>query len=80
MVYLSEKNVKNILIEQNEALMERLTQAGLTPHQLIYVQVHDAGSSSALMLNMLRDEARLRTARLLLSRCQKREGYNRNNK
>jgi hypothetical protein len=58
-VYLSEKNVKNILIEQNEALMERLTQAGLTPHQLIYVQVHDAGSSSALMLNMLRDEARL---------------------
>jgi hypothetical protein len=57
--YLPEKAVKQILIEQNEALMEQLAQAGLAPHQLIYVQVHDAGSSSAVMLNMLRDEAHL---------------------
>ena len=39
--------------------MQRLAAAGLQPHQLIYVQVHDAGSSSPVMLNMLRDAARL---------------------
>jgi len=57
--YLREKKVKEILVQQNTALMKQLTDAGLKPHQFIYVQVHDAGSSSGLMLNMLRDEARL---------------------
>lgn len=58
-IYLPERTVKQVLIQQNKALMERLAQEGLSAHQLIYVQVHDAGSSSAVMLNMLRDEARL---------------------
>jgi hypothetical protein len=58
-VYLSEKTVRDILIEQNEALMARLIAAGLHHHQIIYVSVHEAGSSSSLMLNMLRDQARL---------------------
>ena len=39
--------------------MARLTAAGLRHHQIIYVSVHEAGSSSSLMLNMLRDQARL---------------------
>lgn len=58
-IYLSEATVKNVLVTQNEALMQRLSGAGLRPHQLIYVQVHDAGSSSPVMLNMLRDAAHL---------------------
>jgi len=58
-VYLSEKTTKNILVQQNQALMTRLKEAGLTPDRLIYVQVHDAGSSSPVMLNLLRDAAGL---------------------
>jgi hypothetical protein len=39
--------------------MKRLLAAGLKPKQFIYVQVHDAGSSSPVMLNLLRDAAGL---------------------
>ncbi|MGY3407234.1 hypothetical protein ACVWZV_003347 [Bradyrhizobium sp. GM5.1] len=58
-IYLSEKRVRRILLEQNQTLMERLAQAGLPPEKLIYVQVHEAGSSSPVMLNLLRDAAGL---------------------
>jgi hypothetical protein len=58
-IYLSESRTRDILVEQNAALMKRLFNAGLRPKQLIYVQVHDAGSSSPVMLNLLRDAAGL---------------------
>jgi hypothetical protein len=58
-IYLSEAKVKKILVEQNNALMLRLAEAGLSPEKLIYVQVHEAGSSSPVMLNLLRDAAGL---------------------
>jgi hypothetical protein len=58
-VYLSEKTTRNILVQQNHALMSRLAAAGLPPTKLIYVQVHEAGSSSPVMLNLLRDAAGL---------------------
>lgn len=58
-IYLSEAKVKKILVEQNNALMLRLEGAGLPPEKLIYVQVHEAGSSSPVMLNLLRDAAGL---------------------
>lgn len=58
-IYLSEATTKRILVEQNEALMKHLAAAGVPPKKLIYVQVHDAGSSSPVMLNMLRDAAGL---------------------
>lgn len=58
-IYLSESRTREILVEQNAALMRRLFTAGLKPKQLIYVQVHDAGSSSPVMLNLLRDAAGL---------------------
>jgi len=58
-IYLSEARTRQILVEQNAALMKTLTDAGLKPSQLIYVQVHDAGSSSPVMLNILRDAAQL---------------------
>src|SRR5947207_3017042 len=54
-IYISESNTRDILVQQNAALMKRLLTAGLEPKQLIYVQVHDAGSSSPVMLNLLRD-------------------------
>jgi hypothetical protein len=58
-IYLSEAVVKKLLVEQNEALMQRLASAGLPPEKLVYVQVHEAGSSSPVMLNLLRDAAGL---------------------
>jgi hypothetical protein len=58
-VYLSEKTTTSILVQQNHTLMSRLATAGLAPNKLIYVQVHEAGSSSPVMLNLLRDAAGL---------------------
>ena len=58
-VYLSEKDTREILVQQNHALMKRLAEAGLPPNKLVYIQVHDAGSSSPVMLNLLRDAAGL---------------------
>jgi hypothetical protein len=58
-IYISESRTREILLHQNAALTKRLVAAGLTPKQLIYVQVHDAGSSSPVMLNLLRDAAGL---------------------
>jgi hypothetical protein len=57
--YLSESRTQEILVDQNAALMKRLVKAGLTPKKFIYVSVHDAGSSSPVMLNLLRDAAGL---------------------
>src|ERR1035438_178638 len=58
-IYFSEEETKKILIRQNKALMSNLLQAGLPSKKLIYVQTDDAGSSSPMMLGMLRDAARL---------------------
>lgn len=58
-IYISESRTREILVGQNAALMERLGAAGVPPKKLIYVQVHDAGSSSPVMLNLLRDAANL---------------------
>jgi hypothetical protein len=58
-IYLSEQDTKRILLEQNDALMKGLAAAGLPAKKLIYVQVHEAGSSSPVMLNLLRDAAGL---------------------
>lgn len=58
-IYLSEATTLQILVEQNRALMSRLAAAGLSARKLIYVQIHEAGSSSPVMLNLLRDAAGL---------------------
>jgi hypothetical protein len=60
---MSETKARDILVEQNAVLMKRLSDAGLPPEKLIYVSVHDvhdAASSSPVLLNLLRDTARLR--------------------
>lgn len=58
-IYFSEAETKKILIRQNKALMGNLSKAGLSAKKLIYLQTDDAGSSSPVMLGMLRDAARL---------------------
>ena len=58
-IYLSEEKTKEILVHQNAALMENLRQAGLPSNKLIYVSTDDAGSSSPVMLGLLRNAALL---------------------
>lgn len=58
-IYFSEVDTKKILIRQNKAMTANLLKAGLPTKKLIYVQTDDAGSSSPVMLGMLRDAARL---------------------
>lgn len=58
-IYYSEEETTKTLVQLNDKLFARLAGQGVTPNQIIYVQVHDAGSSSPALLNLLRDEARL---------------------
>ena len=58
-IYLNERSVRDTLIQQNEQLLKRLSDAGIPAQKVIYVQTDDAGSSSPVMLNLLRNEARL---------------------
>jgi hypothetical protein len=58
-IYLSEEEVVRILVEQNRFLTARLRRAGIDAEHTIYVSLHDAGSSSPVMLNLLRDAAGL---------------------
>jgi hypothetical protein len=58
-IYFSEDETRRILVRQNKALMADLAKRGLKPDKLIYLQTDDAGSSSPMMLGMLRDSARL---------------------
>jgi hypothetical protein len=58
-IYLSEAETKKILLHQNSVLMSNLHKAGLPSKKLIYVQTDDAGSSSPMMLGMLRNAAGL---------------------
>ncbi len=58
-IYITEDQTKSTLLELNQKLLARLAGAGIPAKNIIYVQVHDAGSSSPLILNTLRDGARL---------------------
>lgn len=57
--YLSEKNVEKLLVDLNKSLLARLNESQITPKNIIYVQIHEAGSSSPVILNMIRDRALL---------------------
>jgi hypothetical protein len=57
--YLSERDTEQLLVKLNEALLARLKGAGILTKNVIYVQLHDPGSSSSLILNMVRDRAHL---------------------
>ena len=58
-IYLSEKETRRILIHQNTVMMENLAKAGLPARKLVYIQTDEAGSSSPVMLSMIRNEAGL---------------------
>jgi hypothetical protein len=60
--YISEREAMAALVEQNGAVLSRLEEAGVAKGHTVYVQVHDAGSSSPVMLNLLRDAARIEKA------------------
>lgn len=57
--YISENKTRSILVGLNENLLSRLKQADIPEKNVIYIQIHDPGSSSAVMLNMVRDASRL---------------------
>jgi hypothetical protein len=57
--FLSEDQTRRSLIQQNDILISRLREVGIAYKNLIYVQIHDAGSSSPAILNMLKDHGRL---------------------
>lgn len=58
-IYFSEHDTRTALVELNRRLLERLAAQGIPVNKVVYVQVGEAGSSSPLMLNMLRDAALL---------------------
>jgi hypothetical protein len=58
-IYLSEDTTREILLKLNYELMRRLREAGLPAKKLIYISFHEAGSSSEVILNLLRDSANL---------------------
>jgi hypothetical protein len=55
LIYLTEDETRQIMIDRNGALLRRLNGSGIKPSEVVYVQVHDAGSSSPLMLNILKE-------------------------
>jgi hypothetical protein len=57
--YISEGRAEDLLVGLNENLLSRLRQSGIPQENIIYVQMHDPGSSSAVMLNMVRDASGL---------------------
>lgn len=57
--YLSEKNVEKLLLDLNNSLLARLDESQIPLKNVIYVQIHEAGSSSPVILNMVRDRALL---------------------
>ncbi len=58
-IYISEKEAKHYLVDLNKEILNRLSAANINPNQIIYIQIDDAGSSSPVMLNLLRDAANL---------------------
>jgi len=57
--YFSEQDTENTIVDLGSRLLERLMEAGIPMKHIIFVQVHDPGSSSGVMLNMLRDRGLL---------------------
>jgi hypothetical protein len=58
-LFMSELDTIKSLTSLNGKLLHRLSEAGINPEKVIYIQIDAAGSSSAAMLNLLRDSARL---------------------
>ena len=58
-IFITEEQARSAIVTLNEKIIEKLAADGIRPEQIIYVQIDEAGSSSPVMLNMLRDTANL---------------------
>lgn len=57
--YYPEKEVKEILCKHNEKVLNKLHLDGVSDDHIIYMTIGDPGSSTHIMLNLLRDGANL---------------------
>lgn len=57
--YINKRAVRDFLVQTNQRLLARLDESDLSAKSVIYIQMHDPGSSSAVMLNLLRDNGRI---------------------
>jgi hypothetical protein len=57
--YVSDHETRKDLSCLNRALLKDLKERGIEPKNVIYVQIDEAGSSSHVVLNMLRNDDRL---------------------
>jgi hypothetical protein len=57
-IFLDRSTVLNALVEGHRKIERALSEDGISPTHIVYVQVGDAASSSPVMLNMLRDAER----------------------
>jgi len=57
--YIDDAETRQMLVEGNKQIVRNLSAAGIGPDKTIYVQIHHAGSSSAVMLNALKVSGRL---------------------
>ncbi len=53
--YINDSDFSNGLCDRNKALLAKLSASGIANKNIIYVSVGDAGSSSHMVLNLLRD-------------------------
>lgn len=58
-IFITEEQTRSAIVTLNEKIIEKLDTDGIRPEQIIYIQIDKAGSSSPVMLNMLRDAANL---------------------
>ena len=58
-LFINQKRIKAALLALNDAVTERLKEDDIGPERTIYVSIDTAGSSSHVILNMLRDACNL---------------------
>jgi hypothetical protein len=58
-IFITEGQTRSAIANLNKKIIGKLAADGIRPEQIIYVQIDEAGSSSPVMLNMLRDAANL---------------------
>jgi hypothetical protein len=58
-IFFDEKQTIQLLLSAHARLIEKLQADGISYDKIIYIQIDDAGSSSAAILNLLRDYAKL---------------------
>jgi hypothetical protein len=59
-IFITEEQARSAIVTLNKKIIGKLAADGIRPEQIIYVQIDEAGSSSPVMLNMLREAANLK--------------------